>query len=493
MLLSNTIMRSVNAPASSKSNAPARKLSLRFLSFVFLLIFSLSLAGISSRHHGLLAIFWPTNAVLLGLLLKHAKHTRLWPLWLTACSAHICAELLTGHSLGLALILSSIQVISISVAYYLLHNTIQLDLHLRRPHSLLQLFLIAAFASLVSAIPGGLVSQQIFGNSYLYNASLWFVAEQLAYSTLLPAMLCAPRFTPYVTRHLFFKLKSLNRYQWAPFLALCCSAMLGLTLGGTGAVAFPVLPLLWCALSYSLFCTSLLSLLFVGWTLCLSAIGIIPSELSLLAQDESISLHLGILSIALAPMVTASITASRNDAVRKLRYLAEHDSLTGLLNQQTFYQQAQTQLDWYTQTHTPHCMLILDLDHFKQVNDNYGHTAGDLVIQTVAKVLRAELRDGDIAGRVGGEEFSVLLSDCDPTQANNIAERIRLHIAKTPITLKNGHVLQLTTSIGIAHAQKTCELNKLLHKADKALYRAKANGRNCCHIYNASQDKTILN
>lgn len=493
MLLSTKLMRSVHVSAPSKSDQLPRNLSIRFLSLLFLVIFSLSLAGISSRYHGLLAIFWPTNAVLLGLLLKQSKCTRLWPIWLTASGAHLSAELLTNHPLGLALILSAIQLLSVSAAYYLLNHTIRRDMHLRHPQTLLQLFVIAALASLLSAIPGGYISQHVFGNSYFYNAALWFIAEQLAYSTILPAILCAPRLSPHLSRQLIFKVKNLSKREWAPFLALCCSAALGLALGGTGAIAFPVLPLLWAALSYSLFSTSLLSLLFVAWTLGLSAFGIIPSEVSFLAQDESISLHLGIVSIALAPMVTASITASRNEAVRKLRYLAQHDSLTGLLNQQTFYQHAQTQLNWHAQTSAPSCMLILDLDHFKQVNDNYGHAAGDLVIQTVSQIVRTELRDADIAGRVGGEEFGVLLGECGPTQAFNVAERIRLKIAQTPMHLHNGHTLHLTTSIGIAYTEEHSELNKLLHRADRALYRAKANGRNCCHIYNPTKDKAILN
>lgn len=464
-----------------------------FLSVLFLFLLGLTLLGIQSRLHGLTATFWPVNAVLLGVLLKRPSYATQARLWLCAALAYISAESLSGQEPIQALLLCLIQLLTVGLAFYLLSKRLAGDINLRQPKSLFTLIIAVAIASGVGALLGGLLCHHYCGEPYLQSALYWFIAEQLAYTALVPVILCAPSFRHLALRKYRFFLTQPQIKQLAPIFLLLLSAILSLLLGGAGAVAFPVLPLLWCALRYSLFTTSLLTLLFITWTLSVTSLGLLPTDLNLLDQSELISMRLGVASIALAPLITASITASRNDAVEKLRYLAQYDALTGLLNKQAFYEKAHALLIRPCVGRLPISVLVLDIDHFKPVNDNFGHAAGDQVLHVLTQRLQEELRDSDLAGRLGGEEFGVVLTDCSPTQALNIAERIRSRIARGSLDIMNDKSLHLTVSIGIAcHQHGSPVLKDLLRKADKALYRAKRNGRNRSHIYNPKTDETML-
>ena len=120
---------------------------------------------------------------------------------------------------------------------------------------------------------------------------------------------------------------------------------------------------------------------------------------------------------------------------------------------------------------------MLDIDYFKALNDTYGHAAGDRVLAEFAGILRASLRAGDHIGRVGGEEFAVLLADRGAEIATEVAGRIVAAVSATPIALEDGRSLSATVSIGVAVAG-TADLEKLLAAADEALYRSKQAGRN---------------
>lgn len=119
-------------------------------------------------------------------------------------------------------------------------------------------------------------------------------------------------------------------------------------------------------------------------------------------------------------------------------------------------------------------MLLVDADHFKAVNDQHGHAMGDQVLQVLASVLQEGARDIDVAARVGGEEFAVLLADTDATSAAGVAERIRSQIAQAEAM----PVAAVTVSIGVATLQAQEQPDSLQHRADQALYMAKSQGRN---------------
>ncbi|PWI32170.1 hypothetical protein DI392_15935 [Vibrio albus] len=166
------------------------------------------------------------------------------------------------------------------------------------------------------------------------------------------------------------------------------------------------------------------------------------------------------------------------DKIRQLRLLAERDCLTNLLNRRKYMEILKQEWQRYTRFHTSCAIMMLDIDHFKNVNDTFGHTAGDLVLAEVTSVMQQTVRHIDTVGRVGGEEFSILLPGVDREEGNIIAERIREKIQATRIETGE-NTIQVTISIGITMFDCHDENGTVaLSRADKALYKAKENGRN---------------
>ena len=176
----------------------------------------------------------------------------------------------------------------------------------------------------------------------------------------------------------------------------------------------------------------------------------------------------------LSPLVLAlAAVLHRSSLVRQLQTAATTDDKTGLLNAGAWRELASQQLARCVRANSPAALLLIDLDHFKSVNDTYGHLAGDAVLSMVGQALKQELRGHDAVGRYGGEEFAVLLTEVDATSAADIADRVRGRIAG----IRPGDGIRVTASIGLALRRPSGTLNDLLGNADAALYRAKAAGR----------------
>ena len=170
-------------------------------------------------------------------------------------------------------------------------------------------------------------------------------------------------------------------------------------------------------------------------------------------------------------------------AEQKLQQLAITDELTGLKNRRYLLERLNAELVRMGRSGKPLAFIIFDLDHFKQVNDTFGHQAGDQALREIAAQVQEQCRANDILSRFGGEEFVVLLPDTDPAGVREIAERLRRTILSCRINLTDGQVLALTASFGVAWlARAPRNLDQaevdLLKRADEALYRAKAGGRN---------------
>jgi diguanylate cyclase (GGDEF)-like protein len=163
---------------------------------------------------------------------------------------------------------------------------------------------------------------------------------------------------------------------------------------------------------------------------------------------------------------------------------ARTDSKTGLLNAATWQREAAVELSRAVRTRTPLALALLDLDHFKIINDSFGHLVGDRVLREVADALREQMREYDLIGRFGGEEFTILLPHATALQARYMAERLRARIANLPVTDDDGVLgANLTASIGIATlVDSHRDLNDLIAAADNAVYKAKQDGRNKVHI-----------
>jgi diguanylate cyclase (GGDEF)-like protein len=166
------------------------------------------------------------------------------------------------------------------------------------------------------------------------------------------------------------------------------------------------------------------------------------------------------------------------------------DTKTGLLNLAAWEKEATIEVDRAVRTHGPLAVALVDIDHFKRVNDTYGHLVGDRVLRAVSDSLRGQLRNYDLAGRFGGEEFILLLPQANEAAARNVAERLRRHVAETQIPVDDEPdcdiFVNLTISVGVASLNgESRTLTDLTAAADRALYYAKETGRNRTHVITA--------
>lgn len=179
---------------------------------------------------------------------------------------------------------------------------------------------------------------------------------------------------------------------------------------------------------------------------------------------------------ALAPFAALQVQHAR--AFGQLRRRAEHDRLTGLLNRQAFDHEIAGEAARFQRYQRPFALLMLDLDHFKAVNDQYGHQIGDAVLAHVGETIARTLREVDVAARYGGEEFAIILPETDLATGEEIAERLRVSVAGSPARTAAG-LLPITVSIGVsACPEKASDADSLIRTADAALYVSKRNGRN---------------
>ncbi len=163
---------------------------------------------------------------------------------------------------------------------------------------------------------------------------------------------------------------------------------------------------------------------------------------------------------------------------QELQVMSRVDGLTGLYNRRYWQERFDNTFKLARRRQKPVTAMMLDIDHFKQVNDTYGHQAGDKVIQTLAAVIKKSVRETDLTGRYGGEEFAIILSDSDCSNAVNVAERIR-KLCEQQEVIHEGEVIRFTVSLGLAAFSPEYQSSmQWLEQADQALYDAKAKGRN---------------
>lgn len=168
----------------------------------------------------------------------------------------------------------------------------------------------------------------------------------------------------------------------------------------------------------------------------------------------------------------------RADTYRLLEDAANSDPLTGLLNRRGFRDRFETELARARRTGAPISLLVLDIDHFKKINDRHGHDVGDAAIRHMAGLLTANTRRHDVVGRLGGEEFALLLPETSAHQAAMVAEKVRQLVADSPLALACG-LVPLTVSIGAAQtSREASQFDPLFALADRRLYAAKEAGRN---------------
>jgi len=182
---------------------------------------------------------------------------------------------------------------------------------------------------------------------------------------------------------------------------------------------------------------------------------------------------------------TVGVVASYKDITdrkqieEELRRMATTDPLTGAFNRREFMKRAQDEIDRSKRYHTPLTLLMIDIDHFKSVNDTYGHDAGDDVLKQMVAASQTQLRGSDVFCRLGGEEFAAILTHTNPEQGVQAAERLRRALKALKVATNAG-TIRFSISIGVASlVQGDLSLEQIMKKADTALYKAKAQGRDC--------------
>jgi diguanylate cyclase (GGDEF)-like protein len=173
------------------------------------------------------------------------------------------------------------------------------------------------------------------------------------------------------------------------------------------------------------------------------------------------------------------VVLTRTERGRRIRELVHRDGLTGLLNHATLMAELEFALAFAARHNEPLCFLMLDLDHFKRINDSHGHLVGDQVLVHVSAIFRRLVRTSDLIGRYGGEEFGIILRRCAASDGRKIAEKLRATLAATPMKSRDGREIAPRVSIGIATYAGDRERSAadLTAAADQALYIAKASGR----------------
>jgi diguanylate cyclase (GGDEF)-like protein len=203
---------------------------------------------------------------------------------------------------------------------------------------------------------------------------------------------------------------------------------------------------------------------------------------------ETSRLYIVVMFVVLLSIVFWTLRIKRSQL--RFKWLSSCDGLTGIYNHQHFMSESERALQSLEKRSGDGCLVFLDLDHFKEVNDTHGHAVGDTVLKHAVAICKGQLRKADVLGRLGGEEFGMLLMDTPRLQGTVIAERIRLALAASPLVM-DGVVVSFSASIGVACTDRTgYDLQHLSRASDAALYRAKHMGRNRVVIDGDSDEST---
>lgn len=198
------------------------------------------------------------------------------------------------------------------------------------------------------------------------------------------------------------------------------------------------------------------------------------SRIYMLSRENSYDYHEEVVSLILQGCSSA---LSRHLKIEKLKNAAVIDPLTGCYNRRGFESQIERYIAGALRHKNNLSVFMFDLDHFKKVNDTYGHLAGDKVLQEVSSLVQKNMRTGDILSRYGGEEFIAVLPETDKTRAMELADRLRIKISNMRI-MHDGNLIEVTASFGVSALGKSTDMTQMIQDADTMLYKAKLNGRN---------------
>lgn len=471
------------APGRFRIYLPA----LQDAAILLLVALGFSMLGILTRPLGFLAAIWPANAVILGLLVRRARPAGPG-CWIGAFLGFMLAGWLTGDAPEANFWLTAANLAGILTGYLLFRRLDVEHRRLQRPLSMLHLFVVTLAASSAAALVGCWLTPFIFGRSVSAGLAFWFTTEFSNYVIALPVLLTFPKNLSSPDRQAATLRYPMAPHTFAmPLVALVLSFMGSLLIGGPGTIAFAVPALLWCALTYGHFHISLIVLVYSAAMMVAQSAGFFVLPASPETLDGTSSFRLGITLLALGPLTITSIIQIQRRLLKELDLAVSRDSLTGLLARHAFLERSD-RLRLGSASRGV-AVLMMDIDRFKQINDRYGHGAGDAVLAAVAKAIAADVRQQDLIGRLGGEEFAMTLPNIGPADAQACAERLCRRVEALSVQQPDAPALHATISIGLVHRSRMPDagIASLLPLADAALYRAKAEGRN--RVVTAAEEK----
>jgi diguanylate cyclase (GGDEF)-like protein len=444
-------------------------------------IFLACLVGIFSRPIGYLTAFWPANAIMLGLLLRNPGLARKPLSWLYSWAAFVTADAITGSTLFVTLTLNTANVLGVLVAWLYLQSKHADVLSFQRQRSVLVMFMGCVIGAIGCTAAGAWAGSIAFGVPLGRSVALWMSGEFYNFILILPVFMAAPKGWFWTWK---WSTSDWSLGKFLPLLALAGSEALSLVIGGPGAIAFIMPAMVWCAMTFGVFPMAILNVVVCfGKTaaIAMGALSFTPDHVM-----EATSYLTGLALFSLAPLAVACAYALRMYALQKLSHAVNHDFLTGVLARRALMERGQKLLSRLEEESQAVSVLMLDIDHFKMVNDRYGHAQGDVVLQEFAVLARDALRPEDLLGRMGGEEFAIVLPRTQREQAIAIGQRLCDKFREHQFPLPNQDSMRATLSVGLHSVSSIArqeKLEQLLSKADEALYLAKISGRDQVRQY----------
>ncbi len=433
-----------------------------------------------------IAAFWPANAILVALLLSDEK-PRWFPVLSAGLIANIAANLLTRGSMLGPFLYGAANVMEIAFVTMLLRQKGGGDSILHSTGSALRFILIAGILGpAISGIAGSAIAHHVFGEPLLKSYLTWIASDGLGLVVFIPFFYAIFRGD---LVHCFNRRNWLRRFE--------ALALLTIT-GGIAYQAFfvavrPLLFILFLPLMVVTFRVghigtkaAVLIVAVIGCLATMYGYGPIveitsdPTEQAHLLQAFLAILLLTCLPVAAEVTARARLIERLNEHDREMTNRALSDPLTGVLNRTGFEAAVSTMLPIAPAQAI--VLVAIDFDYFKSINDQWGHQAGDRALQQVADVFKAQAEPDHVIGRLGGDEFLILLPDTDIDAAMLFTARCNQAIQASPLCLDDTCIVLLSLSMGVASARPDESYDQLLRRADAALYEAKDAGRNTVKV-----------
>ena len=372
--------------------------SIQTAALFAVVVFGACLMGIVSRLPGTLAVFWPANALLLGLLLRTPRAATATT-WLGCAAGFVGATLASGAPLVEALLLNAANLLGVLVGFYTARHVRAADLNLNRTISVAWLLALAALAAGSAAAVGAVAQVVLFGSHWWSSWLNWFATELVNYTVILPLVLTFPAsaLARAVSGGRSPELRTRLHARWrlvmVPTALLVAALVPAWLMGGYGALTFTMPAMIAAALLGDVFVTAVFIAVSTAWSMVLTVhpgMGLTDAVIPVSASTQ-----IGLSLLATGPLVIACAMSERERVLSALRQAMTQDDLTGAFRRREFVRRAESAVSSAAARGEPSSLLMMDLDHFKRLNDTFGHPAGDRALVEFADTVRACMRASD--------------------------------------------------------------------------------------------------